>query len=252
MYLPIFTVLFAATAFFGEPDEPRRVDDASPASLTTLAGMYFYSNGWSGERLEISPNGRFKLTYHMCLGDDHTYGRAKVVNGHVVLRTYVVCRVLLPHAPKELIPIHWGKRLYLIPKEKGRSFCDYVNIRGGEPGWSPEPCFIRQGDDEIRVDGLPRVPKEWEPMLLQRPINGKIIELIGHGRARVDFGYQNGAWKGMPLWVTCKGSPWVETVAVHATNCVIETDHSATVFKIGDRVSSRRSPDEPREAKPVE
>ncbi len=44
----------------------------------------------------------------------------------------------------------------------------------------------------------------------------------------------------MLLCAECKGWPWVQTVAVHATNCVIETGDPATVFKIGDRVSSRR------------
>ncbi len=241
MYCPILTAVLVATTFFAEPEEPQRKSDPSPSSLATLAGEYFFSNGFSGERLSISPLGTFKLTYHSCTAESHTYGRARVVNGHVVLRTYLVCRVLFPYAPKELIPIRWGERLYLIPENKGRSFCNYVNVEGGAPGWPPDPCFVRDGDDEKPVEGPPTVPKEWESMLLPAPINGKVVELIGHSRARVDFGYKNGAWKGMPLWVTCEGLPWVQTVAVHATNCIIETDHPDTVFKIGDKVSSKRS-----------
>jgi hypothetical protein len=240
MYGPILTAVLASTAFFFEPSDSQREKSDKPAhSLESLAGEYFFSNGFSGERLAISADGRFKLTYHTCTGQNSTYGRGRFVNGHLVLRTYLVCRVFFD-APTDLIPIDWGDRLYLVPKGAGREFCDYVNMNGGATRWPPDPLFVRSGDDEKPVDGLPSVPKEWEPMLLPSPLNGKVVEVIGHSRARVDFGYEIGAWKGMPLWAECEGSPWVEAVAVHATNCVIESNHPATAFKIGDRVSSRR------------
>jgi hypothetical protein len=238
MYGPILTAVLASTAFFIAPGDSQRDEEDTPAhSLASLAGDYFHSNGFSGERLSIRADGRFKLTYHHCTGEFSTYGQARIVCGHLVLRTYLVCRVLYA-APKALIPVHWGERLYLVPEGESQVFCNYVNREGGRTGWPP--VFVRNGDDEKPVDGLPSVPNEWVPMILPSPINGKVIEVMGHLCARVDFGYENGAWKGMALWADCEGSPWVETVAVHATNCVIESNHPATVFKIGDRVSSRR------------
>jgi hypothetical protein len=236
--------MLASPALLVQIDDSARVTAVSSLrSLDALAGEYFFSNGFSGETLTINSDGRFTLLYHDCVSQCRGYGRAKMVHGRVVLRTYLVCRLLLA-APRELIPIHWGDRLYLIPQGKGESFCTYVNTTGGAPGWPPEPCFIRRDDDKKPVAGLPSVPKEWEPMLLTSPINGKIIEVMGHGKARVDFGYESGAWRGMPLWVTCEGSPCAWTVAVHATNCVVENNHPATVFRVGDPVSSRRGRNE--------
>jgi hypothetical protein len=39
--------------------------------------------------------------------------------------------------------------------------------------------------------------------------------------------------------VDCEGLRWVTVTAVHATDCVIESSDPATVFKLGDRISSR-------------
>lgn len=183
MYMAIFSAILSVTAFFGEPDDPIRKDGTPLLSLATLAGEYSYSDGFSGERLKIDSDGRFKLTYHMCTGESHAYGRAKLVGGHVILRTSLVSRAFFPDAPGELIPIHWGERLYLVPKERGRNFCDYVNIEGPEPGWPSNTFFARSGDGKRPAAGIPRVPKEWESMLLPAPINGKVVEVIGRGRA---------------------------------------------------------------------
>ncbi len=184
MYGAILTALLAATGFSIDPDELQQQAESSTYSLATLAATYFFSNGFSGERLTIAPDGRFTLTYHMCTGEYHTSGRAHLVDGRVRLRAYLVSRPFGPRAPKELIPIRWGERLYLIPKESGKHFCEYVNVRGGEPGWPPDPCFVRSGDDEKPVDGLPSVPREWESMLVRIPLEGKVVELIGRSRAR--------------------------------------------------------------------
>jgi hypothetical protein len=244
MYDPILRVWLASLAFLLAAGDPQHQADRPGNPLAALAGEYYFSDGFERESLKISPKGRFELEYDNCTGGFRISGRAKFVDGHLALGSDLVYRIFFVKVPTDLIPIRWGDRLYLVPKGAGDVFCNHVNLMGpsGHPGGT---FYLRRGDDEKRVDGLPSVPKAWEHMLLPSPLNGKIVEVMKPGRARVDFGSDSGAWKGMALWVNGEGSPWVETVVeVHATNCVIESNHPATVFKIGDRVSSKRSIDD--------
>ena len=195
------------------------------------------------ESLKIRTNGRFTLEYTNCTGGYRIRGGATFVEGDVVLGTGFAYRFLPARRPTHLVPIRWGDRLYLVPRDAGESFCTHVNLRGSS-GYPGGTFYIRSDDEKKRVDGLPNVPEEWETMLLATPLNGKIVEVMKPGRARVDLGYKNGIWNRMFLWATCEGSPWVETVAVHATNCVIESNHPATRFKVGDNVSSRQPMDD--------
>ena len=240
MFGPFLGVVLAWAAFLLAPGDPQHEPDRTENPLVALAGEYFFSNGFESEFLEISPKGRFKLEYHNCTGGYRISGNAKFVAGHLALMPDLVYRMFLGKAPSDLIPIRWGDRLYLVPRGEGTVFCNHINLAGskGHPG---STFYIRTDDEKKPVHGLPRVPKEWEPMLLARPLNGKIVEVMKHRRARVDFGHERGAWKGMVLWVNCEGSPWAETVEVQATNCVIESNHPATVYKLGDRVSSKQS-----------
>jgi hypothetical protein len=233
-------VVLAWAAFLLAPGDPQHQPNRTENPLVGLAGEYFFSDGFESEFLEISLKGRFQLKYHNCTGGYGISGNAKFVDGHLALTTDLIYRIIGGTAPPDLITIRWGDRLYLVPPREGAVFCNHINLVGstGHPG----STFYIRGDDEKKpVHGLPRVPKESESMLLARPLNGKIVEVMNHRRARVDFGQESGAWKGMMLWVSCEGSPWAEVVEVHATSCVIENDHPLTVFKIGDRVSSKRS-----------
>jgi hypothetical protein len=122
------------------------------------AGSYFWSNGFEGEFLEVHPEGRFDLEWSGCVDRYHLGGGATLIDGHLVLSTDLVHLIAGMSAPRELIPIHWGTRLYLVPKEKGPSFCDFVYLVGS----SGYPCgtfYIRAGDEKKEVVGLPGVPE---------------------------------------------------------------------------------------------
>ena len=142
-------------------------------TLGGISGSYYYGNGLGTNcSLVVKSEGRFSFVWRGCLG---LYGRnqggAKVVKDHLILT---------PEQPNEsegfggtptdFIPIRWGDRLYLVPKDAGKGFCDAVN-RGWEPGSGSHGNFyLRRGDDGKKVTGLPKVPNEWESLLQKEQV----------------------------------------------------------------------------------
>ena len=56
-------------------------------------------------------------------------------------------------------------------KEAGKAFCSLVN-EGLEPRSNVHGRFyLRKGDWEKKVTGLPIVPKEWESLLQKKPVD---------------------------------------------------------------------------------
>jgi hypothetical protein len=142
--------------------------------------------------------------------------------------------------PIDFIPVHWGERLYLIPKDEGPSYCNCVNL-GLVSRFPAHGFYLRASDKEQEVNGLPRVPREWQPMLLETPINGKIIDVLADERARVNLGSESGVWTGMHLETDNDGDRGSEVVEVDAKSCVIKRfDRCRSAFKDGQGVSSRR------------
>lgn len=137
--------------------------------------------------------------------------------------------------PTDLIPVRWGEQLHLVPRNEGPHYCNLVNL-----GWIsryPGRCFyLRDCDDKPKVEGLPSVPKEWKRMLLTKPIQGKIINVMADGRARIDLGAENGVWEGMLL----ESDPdKLEVVRVDAKSSVIKkSDRDNPPFKEGQGVRS--------------
>jgi hypothetical protein len=117
----------------------------------------------------------------------------------------------------------------------------------GTLGWEPRGgphgnCYLRRDDWEKEVSGLPGVPKDWESLILKQPLRGRVVEVLGGGRARVDFGAEGGAWKGMTLWVDAKDSCFLRVVEVGAKSCTVESMCSGSPragFQRGQRVGSK-------------
>ena len=209
--------------------------------LAVLAGQFHFSGGLYGETLSIQKHGSFKWAcWNDYNGGSAARGRAKVVNGQLVLRTSgFVHRVIFRCVPRELVPIHWGERLYLIPKDEGKGFCNRVNMYGSGILGPSVAYFIREGDEKKDVSGLPAVPEEWTAMLLPEPLTGRVIEAVSPRRAKVDLGVRNAVWNGMSLWVNCEGAHVAKVVEVHPAHCYIESNNPATVYRNGQAVSSR-------------
>ena len=86
------------------------------------------------------------------------------------------------------------------------------------------------------------MPKAWEALLLKEPLRGRVIEVLGVGRARVDLGADGGFWKGMELWADFDGFGLVQVVEVGAKSSVIATkypDVKPIRFQVGQGVRSK-------------
>jgi hypothetical protein len=186
-------------------------------------------------------------------------GDAKVMNGHLLLSL---------DNPNDLsgttgleadfVIVRWGQHLFLVPGAEKEDFCNGVN-QGGEGLGGPRSnlyCRISKGDHKFT--GVPSVPRDWAPLILQKPIEGKVIEVLAGGRARVDLGAESGVWKGMTLQVACTGRSDAVVTDVGPKTCVIATKYDkvelrwpkwsrsdpsaswgAILFKQGERVGSR-------------
>jgi hypothetical protein len=246
------------------------------AGLATLAGVYWHSNGFVSHDLVITPEGGFRYEQDGCLGlSDVDGGAAEAVQGHLVLSpvrpnprriaffacTYVEAildavasgadlRKLVAEAgkvikelgseglPREYVPVRWGEQRFLVPVGEGKQFCNAFN-----QGWLARVhtgFYRRDGDERKPVAGLPDVPKDWEPLLLRTPIQGKVVEVLKGGRAKVDFGSEGGAWVGMEVWTDADGFGRAEVVEVGPKTCVIQRQRDDTRFKVGVRVRSRK------------
>ncbi len=146
-------------------DQPQKAPKA-------IVGDYYFGDGLGLNcSLAVKPEGCFTFLRRGCLG---VYGRnqggAKFVNGHVILTPEQ------PNdskgfggTPTDFIPVRWGERLYLVPKDDGKRFCDDV-IQGWEPRSDAHGFYyLRRGDWGKKVKGLPNVPNEWRPFLQKKP-----------------------------------------------------------------------------------
>ena len=109
----------------------------------------------------------------------------------------------------EFIPIAWEKRLYLVPANKIMDFCNAFNAR--------HPllyAFLLRNDFKTKPDtGVPDVPEEFKPYLLDDPVEGEITA-VGETREfrkisaqvketpiTINKGSQDGILTGMTFWV---------------------------------------------------
>ena len=184
--------------------EAARRGDRPENTVAAIAGDYYFGDGLGVNcSLKLGPDGRFSFGWRGCLGVyDQNAGAAKVEAGHLILK---------PERPNvregfrgtatDFIPVRWGGRLYLIPEGDGREFCNAVN-QGTEPRDRVHGrYYLRRDDWEKKVKGRPDLPKAWEPLLLRGPLRGRVIEVQGGDRARVDLGSDGGVWKGMEFWM---------------------------------------------------
>lgn len=181
------------------------------------------SDEWIGEyesgdglgfnvRLLFAPEAGFVYSWHGCLGQyDLNYGGVKWGNGKLTLypeRNNK--REGFRGISEEFIPVLWGERHYLIAPDEFIDFTNAVNA-GFEPC---EPCgrfLLKAGDDDKPVHGLPSIPDEFRPYLLERPINARAISLgrseteqtswgtFRTSRLTVDKGSLHGMLNGMEL-----------------------------------------------------
>jgi hypothetical protein len=128
------------------------------------AGRYYFGDGLGANvSLWLAPKAGFLYQWHGCLGlYDRNYGGAvEEPNGTIRLSFELDGSRIAG----EYIPVRWGERRYLVTKDEMEGFCEDVNS-GREPRSGMHgSVFLRRGDEERRVDGLPSVPAEYRGLL---------------------------------------------------------------------------------------
>jgi hypothetical protein len=206
------------------------------------AGEYYYGDGLGvNVSLALAPESGFVFTWHGCLGlYDLNYGKIDFENGTVKLAfTY-------PNKPEgfqgiapELLPVHWGKRHYLIPVDRILDFTNAINA-----GTEPSPLFggrsgnflLNRGDEKKSVAGPPPLPSEFLSYILHEPIKANISSVehtdVEASRrttvVRIDAGSSLGLKSGMEFFVhnpsRLYANAVVTDVSEYSAMAVIEQD----------------------------
>jgi hypothetical protein len=247
MSMSRLATMLASAFYLASSGEPAVRGDRHEVTIAAVAGDYYLGDGLGVNcSLKLGPDDRFSFGWRGCLGVyDQNAGVARVEAGHLILKTERPnAREGFRGTPTDFIPVRWGARLYLIPEGDGREFCNAVN-QGTEPRAGIHGRFyLRRGDWEKKAEGRPDVPEAWKPLLLTGPLRGRVFEVLGGDRARVDLGSDVGVWRGMEMWSDAEGFGLVEIVEVGAKSSVAVTKYPGVDrirFKVGQGVRSRLS-----------
>ena len=154
--------------------------------LTALAGKHdwageYYEGDGLGENVSLilSPKAGYVFEWHGCLGVyDRNYGSVTAVDGILRLSfTFENERKGFQGIASEFIPISWGSRKYLIPSNEVVGFCNEVNARAEPRDDLHGRYLLRVGDEKKTVTGWPKLPRQYEAYLLERPVEAKITKL---------------------------------------------------------------------------
>jgi hypothetical protein len=245
------TALLTLSACVTYADDPPRPSDQPTETVAALAGDYYWGDGLGFNcRLVIAPAGRFSYTWRGCLGlCSQNKGAAKLVDGRSILKPEEPGEMpIFPGTATDLIPVRWGNRLYLIAQDQKARFCNAIN-QGDEPRKSIRGFFYVRHSHDGQINatsGKPGVPEDWEPLLLKKPLDSKVLKVLEDGRATLDCGTDAGVWKGMELSVEIPsfGEPEfvrAEVVEVDPKTCVVRRifGRESIEFKAGLAVHSR-------------
>jgi hypothetical protein len=190
-----------------------------------------------GEVLALAPDGGFVSWWNTCAGAvAHEWGRVEERNGELVLHFELPA----PRGRRSLgagwIPVPWGERVYLV--ERYEDLCNAINA-GVEPrddGYGL--VLLRARRTPGRAEGLPRLPPSYAALLLDQPLEARIVEVLGspirspsslRTRVRVDVGSSHGAWPAMQLHLENFWNPdMARLVDVGAQSSVAEIRTSET------------------------
>lgn len=212
------TVLIPLTSFGPATNDPRfqpateQEAEARRTAILAEVATLGKDHAWAGEYsfgLMLAPHAGFVMELRGCASvDERNFGKVvSTVDGLEFL--YELPNVFWGKAslPTRLMPVAWGGRHYLIAPEQMDEFCARVNS-GREPrrersGWS----FLRLGDEEIEVSGLPDVPAEYRSRLRSSPIVAHITWVgptsdSGFAtEAEIDAGTEHGVSVGLEMEV---------------------------------------------------
>jgi hypothetical protein len=164
------------------PVLPPKSERAIEPEIANIAGEYYQGDGlgmnWS---LELTKDGRYSFVWSGCLGVyEKDCGYVRLVKGIVHLspskpgpEPRPAGKPWLSQIPTGLRIVRWGTRIYLVPDEEARDFCEAIS-EGREPRTKYRGRFFlsdvpSEVDLEKPVEGLPDVPESWKAMMPVRP-----------------------------------------------------------------------------------
>lgn len=133
--------------------------------------------------------------------------------------------------PKELTPVSWGRRHYLVNTDKPAYFFNCVN-NGVEPRTSPfGATILRAGDENQPAEGALKVPNNFKVYLLDKPIMARVLS-IGAGQREksemrhdlvIDAGSEKGVYQGLYFFIVDENAPAdrLEVTAVEGDKCTV-------------------------------
>jgi hypothetical protein len=233
---PICLLAIASSSFAADP---------RPGAFEEVAGEYYHGDGTGVNcTIKLSAAGKFDYEWRGCLGTyDKNEGGFTLKNGGITItpeRPNI--REGFRGTPTEFFSVVWGSRKYLVPTNDMVEFCSAVND-GTEPrdgNWSHYD--LRRNDWGKAVTGRPAVPEPWTKYFLNKPVRGKIMELLGKQEAWLDLGAGHGILPGMILTARDHGKVMFSQVRVEAVEkarCRIKCQWNDSKLAVGQTVSSR-------------
>lgn len=176
--------------------------DQATTDIVRLAGEYSYGNGFDMNcTLEISAEGRFLFKLWNCeTVVDQSSGRITITDGLIMLHPDKQRDSWPRGTASVMVPVVWGKRLYLVPQNDIAGFSNQVN-RGLEPvsRGGINSYYLREGDWDRPVEGKPQLPDGWENQLLDEPVTGVIAGRDPSNRWIINLGKYHNIYEGMEL-----------------------------------------------------
>jgi hypothetical protein len=223
------------------------------APLGGIPGIYWRDGPSSDDCITILPDGRVVFRWMYSRGCSATQmtnlGYARLRGGLLVLSLVKRDRQYEIDAPTEFVPVSWGDRRYLLTMRSIVDFCNQVN-----QGIEPRPqlqgvAYLRAADWQKSTRGLPELPPEWTPYLLEEPVWGTIVEVMDENRARINRGLKDGLRPGMELLVQQPQICRLAVINVQPDSCIVTgvpgfctRDDLKPGRKVGSRLSEQSVP----------
>ncbi len=222
------------TLFIGEignldaPTPPRiKVElhrgDSPADSLDEWAGEYNGMNSVRYAKLRILADGRFAWTAGSGDFKDEDFGYAAECDDEF---KFLPEHRVYAFKNDRFSPVTWGARRYIIELTGLKAFCETVregkvcDCHFGRIG----SVYLRIGDEKVKPQGLPELPRKWASFLLQGPIVGKIEMVYADRSAKVSLGRIDGVLDGMVFTahgIETRPCQQVEVVQVNADCCIV-------------------------------
>jgi hypothetical protein len=136
------------------------------------AGKYYFGDGLGlNINLSLAPKSGGVATLTGCLGlyKADVADIESTARGTLSLKFANAKDKMGPTFPQEVLPVHWGKRHYLVPTDQLSDFANAINL-GSEPRDSPSGFFLlREGDQEKPAVGLPDLPAAYLSWIRTEP-----------------------------------------------------------------------------------